>query len=132
MPSQFLGVGWSFPLEIVDGEVQYASYEESVRQAIWTILTTSHGERVMRPEFGCGLRELVFSLNNASTAGRVAYEVRTALDKWEPRIQTLAVDVRSSGEPDLLQVSIDCMILKTNSRMNMVFPFYLKYVRTGL
>ena len=74
MPKQFLGVGWGFPVNLHTAsdntvEIQLAEYEESVRQAIWIILGTAKGERVMRPEFGCGIYDLVFELNSASTAG---------------------------------------------------------------
>ena len=73
MPKPFLGVGWSFPVDLQDsGAIRVAAYEESVRQAIWIILGTSKGERVMRPDFGCGIYDLVFEVNSASTAGKVA------------------------------------------------------------
>lgn len=126
MPAEFLGVGWSFPLEVQDGKVRMAEFEESVRQSIWTILSTSRGERVMRPEFGCGLSDLVFSLNNAATAGLAAYEVRHALDLWEPRIETTSVAVTSGGIGEFLEIYIEYRILRTNSRYNLVYPFYLR------
>jgi uncharacterized protein len=126
MPAEFLGVGWIFPLEVQDGKVRMAEFEESVRQSIWTILSTSRGERVMRPEFGCGLNTLVFSPNNAATAGLAAYEVRHALDLGEPRIETTSVAVASTGGGELLEISIEYRILQTNSRYNLVYPFYLR------
>jgi phage baseplate assembly protein W len=129
MPGNFLGVGWNFPIEIIDGRVRLAEYEESVRQSIWTILSTSQGERVMRPDFGCGLSDLVFSLNNASTAGRVAFEVRHALDQWEPRVETLSVKVSNTSRPEVLEIHLECRIFRTNTRLNMVYPFYLRTVR---
>ncbi len=129
MPGDFLGVGWNFPVEIIDGRVRLAEYEESVRQSIWTILSTSQGERVMRPDFGCGLSDLVFSLNNASTAGRVAFEVRHALDQWERRVETLSVKVSNTSRPEVLEIHLECSIFRTNTRLNMVYPFYLRTVR---
>ena len=125
MPAEFLGVGWSFPVEVDQGSARMAAYEESVRQSIWIILGTSRGERVMRPDFGCGLNDLVFSLNNASTAGMVAYEVRHALELWERRMELLTVNVTSAGRGEILEIHIEYRIPKTNSRYNLVYPFYL-------
>ena len=127
MPGDFLGVGWSFPVGVDDdGQVRLSAYEESIREAITIILGTSKGERVMRPEFGCGLNDLVFSTNSASTIGRVAYEVRQALERWEPRFELLSVDVRNGDAPEVLQISIECRVVRTNTRFNMVYPFYLR------
>ena len=127
MPGDFLGVGWSFPVGVDDdGQVRLSAYEESIREAITIILGTSKGERVMRPEFGCGLNDLVFSTNSASTIGRVAYEVRQALERWEPRVELLSVDVRNGDAPEVLQISIECRVVRTNTRFNMVYPFYLR------
>jgi Bacteriophage baseplate protein W len=126
MPGDFLGVGWSFPVEIESGYVRLAAFEESVRQSIWVILSTTPGERMMLPDFGCGLSDLLFSLNNASTQGRVAFEVRQALDKWEPRIEVLNVEVMNGSTPAVLDIRIEYRIMRTNTRFNMVYPFYLQ------
>ena len=73
MAKTFLGKGWEFPVALdSSGAIRIAEYEDSVRQAVWTILGTSKGERVMRPDFGCGIYDLVFEVNSASTAGKVA------------------------------------------------------------
>ena len=133
MPKPFLGVGWSFPLEAVkkDGdatsaELRTAGYEESVRQSIWLILGTAKGERVMRPDFGCGIYDLVFETNSASTAGRVEEEVRDALLFLEPRIDVLSVQVESDGQGERLLISIDYQVRATDNQFNMVYPFYLE------
>jgi len=126
MPVDFLGVGWNFPVKVEGGLARMAAYEESIRQSIWIILMTSQGERKMRPGFGCGLNDLVFSLNNAATAGLAGYEVRRALKLWEPRIQLLDVSVYNAKAQDTLSISIEYKILQTNSRQNLVFPFYLR------
>jgi phage baseplate assembly protein W len=133
MPKPFLGVGWSFPLEAVkkDGdatsaELRTAGYEESVRQSIWLILGTAKGERVMRPDFGCGIYDLVFETNSASTAGRVEEEVRDALLFFEPRIDVLSVQVESDGQGERLLISIDYQVRATDNQFNMVYPFYLE------
>ena len=128
MNSDFLGKGLNFPLQTDDnGQVAMAYYEESVRQSILMILNTAPGERLMRPEFGCGLHELVFDTNSASTSGRVAGEVRRALTLWEPRIDTLDVSATTDQtQPNLLQIEINYLVRNTNNRFNLVYPFYLE------
>lgn len=129
MSAKFLGVGLGFPVTI-DGKekrLAVAEYEESVRQAIWIILATAKGERVMRPDFGCGISELVFAVNDAGTRGLVEYEVQEALRDWEPRIDVLEVKARSAGaQEEKLLISIDYRVRATDSRFNMVYPFYLE------
>lgn len=130
MSSTFLGQGWKFPVDVDvhdRNRIALVAYEESIRQAIWLILGTARGERVMRPDFGCGIHDLVFSINNATTAGLVDHEVRQALIWWEPRIDVLQVDVNSDARnPGLLLIRIDYLIRSTNSRFNLVYPFYLE------
>lgn len=125
MSKPFLGVGWSLPIATdKDGELRLAEYEESVRQSIWLILGTSKGERVMRPDFGCGLYDLVFEINSASTAGKIAREVTDALLFLEPRIDVVDVQVQPDGEA--LLISIDYQVRATNNMFNLVYPFYLE------
>ena len=126
--STFLGVGWQFAVDVdSQGRIATAQYEESIRQAIWIILATARGERVMRPDFGCGIHDLVFAVNSAGTAGRVASEVRQALLQWEPRINL--IDVTAAADPseaNLLLIEIEYRVRATNSRFNLVYPFYLE------
>jgi uncharacterized protein len=127
--SDFLGLGWSFPVgPDSDGQIELApSGEEGIRQSIWTILATSPGERVMRPGFGCGLNDLVFGVNNAATATAVAAAVRQALAAWEPRIDVLDVwAVPDTARPSVLLIEINYQVRSTNSRFNLVYPFYLE------
>lgn len=133
MSKPFLGVGWSFPLEIeTEGEdrgaFKLARYEESVRQSIWIILGTAKGERVMRADFGCGIYDLVFEVNSASTAGRIAQEIREALLLFEPRVDVLDVQVQPDDE--VLLISIDYQVRATNNIFNLVYPFYFE--RSGV
>jgi uncharacterized protein len=125
----FLGVGWSYPVR-VDGSGGVSletQHEEKIRQAIWIILATARGERVMRPDFGCGIHDLVFAVNSAGTAGRVAGEVREALVQWEPRIDLLDVKARADGQAGArLLIEIDYRVRSTNNRFNLVYPFYLE------
>jgi phage baseplate assembly protein W len=123
----FLGKGWQFPVAVDErGALAVAEYEESVRQSIWVILGTAKGERVMRPDFGCGIYDMVFGVNSATTASEAAEEVRDALVEFEPRIDVLGVEVSPGGDGEVLYVSIDYQVRATNTVFNLVYPFYLE------
>jgi phage baseplate assembly protein W len=128
--NNFLGLGWNFPISVDDdsGQVELApDGEEGIRQSIWMILGTSPGERVMRPDFGCGIHDMVFGVNNAATASAVAGAVREALAVWEPRIDVLDVyALPDRSRPNLLLIEINYQVRSTNSRFNLVYPFYLE------
>jgi phage baseplate assembly protein W len=127
MTKSFLGVGVGFPFRF-DGEngVATAQYEESVRQAVWIILGTSKGERVMRPDFGCGIYDLVFEVNSATTSGKVAQAVREALLVQEPRIDVRNVQVEAPDGGATLLIEIEYEVRATNNVFNLVYPFYLE------
>lgn len=127
MTKDFLGVGWGFPIQFdANGAIPTAQFEESVRQSIWIILGTSRGERLMRPDFGCGIYDLVFQVNSASTSGKVAEAVREALLVQEPRIDVLNVQVEPQGNGATLLVNIQYQVRATNNVFNLVYPFYLE------
>jgi phage baseplate assembly protein W len=125
----FLGVGWGFPVALAaQGEVDLAAYEEDVRQAIRIILSTNHGERVMRPDFGGNLNALLFEPMNTTTFSLAQHYVEQALVEWEPRIDVLGVTVSSSNEDQvrgMLRIEIAYRIRATNTFYNLVYPFYL-------
>ncbi len=123
----FIGAGWAFPVRTdATGGIALVVREREVEQAIRLILQTSPGERPMRPEFGCRIGEYVFSPANAGTAGMITYEVRRALDRWEPRIEvenvTVSFDATDLGK---LYVDVQYSIRATNDVRNLVFPFYV-------
>ena len=125
MANGFLGVGWGFPI-VIEGALQTAKYDESIRQSIQIILETARGERVMRPDFGCGLHERVFAINDSLTRGTASDDVREALRHWEPRIEVLKVTVTAAGAADeILNISIDYRVRSTDNRFNLVYPFYV-------
>ncbi len=126
MSSEFLGVGWANPLHLEKGDIAWARYEDSVRQSILIILGTAPGERVMRPDFGCGIHDLVFSVNSAGTAGSISRAVGQALLLWEPRIDLVDITVTPGDAGQVLFISIDYLVRATNSRFNLVYPFYLE------
>src|SRR5881392_1818175 len=91
-PSDFLGVGWAFPVQVdARGRIALARHERDIEEAIRLILLTPPGQRVMRPEFGCRVHDLIFAPNDATTAGLAAYYVEEALGMWEPRIRVQEV-----------------------------------------
>jgi len=126
MEKDFLGIGLSFPLRVEKGKISWSRYENSIKESIMLILNTAKGERIMRPDFGCGLNELVYSINNTTTASIALFHVEEALKKWEPRIELIKVDVNADAKDgDRLIISIEYRIISTNTRHNLVYPFYL-------
>jgi phage baseplate assembly protein W len=127
MPQSFLGVGWGFPVAPdATGALTIAAYDASVQQSIWIVLGTAKGERAMRPDFGCGIHDLVFERNTVATAGRVTQSVRDALLRFEPRIELVDVVVTPQNSGEVMEVSIDYRVRATNTAFNLVFPFYLE------
>ncbi len=125
---EFLGVGWKFPLQVTPtGRIAQARYEKRIEESICLIVGTSKGERVMLPDFGCGIHELVFAPNNPVTISMVVHHVRQALVAYEPRIDVLDIHAETAPEePNLLLIRIDYRIRANNARGNMVYPFYIK------
>lgn len=122
----FLGTGWAFPPRLDGPDVATVSDEDDVRQAIRIILETAPGERPMRPDFGVGLRRMVFAPLTAGTVSLVQYRVQQALVRWEPRIDV--TEVRVAADPDrrgVLTIDVRYRIRDTNTFFNFVYPFYL-------
>jgi hypothetical protein len=128
MSKEFLGIGWKFPVavEAATLDIAMSAYEQDIKEAIGIILSTAKGERVMRPDFGCGIFNYVFAPMNISTLGGVETSVTEALTLWEPRIQLIAVTT-SFDQSDLgkMLVSISYKVRSTNNQFNLVYPFYL-------
>jgi phage baseplate assembly protein W len=124
-PKAFLGIGWAFPPAAASGEVAMAVHENDVRQAVEIILGTSPQERVMRPDFGAGLRDLVFSPINTTTMALAQFRVQQALVQWEPRIDNVTVQVTADPQFGKLNIGINYRLRATNTFYNLVYPFYL-------
>jgi uncharacterized protein len=124
----FLGVGWKFPFQVTPGgQIAQARYEQRIEESIYLILSTSKGERMMLPEFGCGIHDLVFAPNNSTTIAAVVQTVREALVAFEPRIDVLDINAESAPEePNLLLIRINYRIRANNARGNLVYPFYIR------
>jgi hypothetical protein len=124
--TDFVGSGWSFPLAVgPNGTFELADGTRKLEQAMWLILSTYPGERPMRPEFGSRLRDFVFAAITTDTITVLSAEVRTALGRWEPRVDVDSVDVRLDDDRrGLLHIDIDYTVKTGNDRRNLVFPFY--------
>jgi phage baseplate assembly protein W len=126
-PKAFLGRGWAFPVGVdARGAIALAEYEEDVRQAIRIILDTDPGERVMRPDFGAGLRALLFEPINTSTIALARHRVEQALILWEPRIDNIGVAVTADPPRGRLDIEVRYRVRRTNTFYNLVYPFYLQ------
>ena len=127
MTTDFVGAGWAFPVRTdATGSIALVVREREIEESIRLILCTAPGERPMRPEFGCRIHEHVFGTANATTAGQIAYEVRSALERWEPRIDVLEVQVGFDRvDAGTLYVDVRYAIRGVNDHRNLVFPFYV-------
>ena len=124
--ADFIGAGWSFPPR-TDGRggIALASGDDKIRQAIWIILGTPVGQRVMRPTFGSRLHELVFAPANPETLGLAETYVEEALSFWEPRIQVLEVNAGvDPARPGRLNIDIRYEVKATHDERSLVYPFY--------
>lgn len=123
----FLGTGWAFPPEFVKDQkrTEMLSDEEDIKSSLHVLLTTRLGERIMLPNYGCNLEELVFESLNRTVITYTKDLIKTAILYHESRIDVIEIDI---SETDPLEgkliVSIDYRIRATNSRTNVVFPFY--------
>lgn len=127
MGQEFIGAGWAFPLRTDrTGGIALVHDQREIEESIHLILATSPGERPMRPEFGCAVHDYVFAPADAATAGDIAYVVRVALNRWEPRIDLENVLVHFDGVDDgVFLIDIQYTVRGTNDPRNLVFPFYV-------
>ena len=127
MSKEIVGSGWAFPPHIdQQGGLALTNERSELVQAIYIILSTSPGQRVMRPTFGCRLHELVFAPNNSHTAAQARRFVEEALGMWEPRVNVMQVEVNPDlKENNRLLIEIQYEVKATNDRRSLVYPFYL-------
>lgn len=123
----FLGVGWKFPIQVTPrGGIATSSEEQRIEEAVMLILATARGERLMLPDFGCGIHDLVFAPNDTSTVSKIVDQVRRALVRFEARIDVLDVSAQaSSAQPNMLLIRVDYRVRDTNSMKNLVYPFFI-------
>lgn len=129
MSKGFLGKGWRFPVlvEAITGKISMSEYEDDIKESIRIILSTSKGERIMRPDFGCGIHDFVFSSMSMTTLSMMESSIRESLQQWEPRIEVIQVNASpDGGEAGRLVINIRYCVRSTNNEFNLVYPFYLK------
>lgn len=117
MGNEFLGRGWGFPFRFDNGTggVRMSAEARNIQESITVILGTKPGERQRLPEFGCRIHELMFAPNNSATGTLVARHVRTALERWEPRIEVTRIDAEP-GASGVMRVSVAYRI-KSNQQL---------------
>jgi phage baseplate assembly protein W len=127
MSDNLVGAGIAFPLRVDSrGGLALSRSNDDVDEAIRLIVGTAQGERPMRPEFGCGIHDYVFESIDSYTLGRIDYEIRVALDRWEPRIDVVDVEFDTTeAELGRLIIEITYSLRATSHVRNLVYPFYL-------
>lgn len=129
----FLGTGLAYPFQVnARGEIKLVDGEEDIRQSICIILGTHLGERVMRPEFGCRVHELIFEPRDATTSSLIKKYVEEALEIWEPRIEV--IDVLASTDDAVdggVYVEIEYLVKSTHDIRSIIYPFFLATEEEG-
>jgi uncharacterized protein len=123
----FLGQGWSFPpvFNKKNKKVEMVKEEEDIRQSLQILLSTRIGERVMRPDFGCNLDEMLFENLDITLKTYVTDLIESAILYFEPRIELNAVEIQPDNELEgVLMIHLIYTIRSTNTRNNFVYPFY--------
>lgn len=125
--TDFIGRGWAFPIRTdVNGGIALVSREREIAEAIRLIVSTTPGERPMRPDFGCRIHDFVFAPADAMTASAISDEVTRAVTMWEHRVDVERVDVlQAPDDQTVFYIDIHYRLKATNSRYNLVFPFYV-------
>jgi len=124
----FLGRGWSFPPAFLRStkELLMTAEEDDIKKSLEILLSTEIGERFLQPLYGCNLDRFVFEPMNATTSTELRLTVKRAIDLFEPRIKLLSIkldtELLNEGRIDIV---IEYNIIITNSRKNLVYPFYL-------
>jgi len=129
--NSFLGTGWSFPprFDRESGQIEMVSDLVDIKQSLDILLSTSLGERVMVPDYGCNLDDYMFESLNNSLIGLIKHHVENAILFYEPRIIAEKVDVTTADSLDLIEgrftITVEYRIPETNSRYNYVYDYYL-------
>jgi phage baseplate assembly protein W len=129
--NSFLGTGWAFPVEFdADaGTVELVSDYKDIEESLNILLSTSLGERVMQPDYGCNLTDYMFESLNSTLIGIIKHHVENSILYYEPRIVAENVEVTSTDSTDLIEgkftITVTYSIPQTNSRFNYVYDYYL-------
>ncbi|MEB3157173.1 MAG: GPW/gp25 family protein [Cyanobacteriota bacterium] len=130
----FLGTGWAFPPRFTDagGSVEMVANEEDIHQSLQLLFSTRRGERPMRERYGCSLDDWLFSALDHDLESQLISAIHDAVLLHEPRVRLLDVDVSPDGaDASVLRIRLDYRVVATNSRFNLVFPFYRQEASPG-
>src|SRR5689334_3583448 len=123
----FVGRGFSWPLEVDHtGSIRLTDGIDDLERSIRVVLLTAPGERVMRPEFGCKIWDLLFEPVTPNLLGLITVAVREAIARWEPRVIVEDVTpVVDENDGALVRINVTYLVRSTNDRRNLVYPFYV-------
>ncbi len=121
----FLGRGWAFPVTFIReaSQVQLVENEEDIRESLIILLNTTIGERVLRPEYGANMEDLLFEALNVTTATMITNRIKRAILFHEPRVKVEEIDMRPDFQEGRVEVLISYFIISTNNRQNLVYPY---------
>lgn len=121
----FLGRGWAFPVTFLreSSQVSLVENEEDIRQSLIILLNTTIGERVLRPEYGANMEDLLFEALNVTTATMITNRIKRAILFHEPRVKVEEVDMKPDFQEGRIEVLISYFIISTNNRQNLVYPY---------
>ncbi len=124
----FLGTGWGFPPSFSKPEctVRMVSNEDDICESLHILLRTSLGERAIEPGYGCNLEDAMFESLSTTFVTYLQELIKTAILRYEPRIDLKNAFFRTTEQEGLLHITLDYVVRSTNSRFNIVFPFYIK------
>jgi phage baseplate assembly protein W len=123
----FLGTGWSFPPRIAGGQTNVVDNELDIKQSIEILLNTLPGERIMLPKYGCDLTDLIFESLSDTLITYIKDIIETAILYYEPRIEVKQIDISQEFILEgRIDIGIDFIVRATNTRLNYVYPFYIK------
>lgn len=132
MSASFLGRGWKFPIAVdaTTGRFLLSEGEDDIAEAIRIILMTSRGERVMRPDFGCGLREFAFGTTDETTLRLLETDITQAITVWEPRVTDVEVKAKlDPSHPGKLSIGISYVVVPRTIFLTRYIPSILKKAR---
>lgn len=121
----FTGRGFAYPMGITpQGGLQMVTGTDNVERSMRLILGTAYGERPMRPEFGCAIHDMVFEPSTIDLITRIQLEVENSLNRWEPRIDLLAVNVAYAQDPSIILIDVRYQLKGSYDPRNLLVPFY--------
>lgn len=123
--NSFLGRGWAFPVTFSaeSKQVHMAEDEDDIQQSLIILLNTTLGERIMRPDYGANMEDLLFEALNVTTANMIANRIKKAILFHEPRVKTEDIDLRPDYNEGRIEVLVEYLIIATNNRRNLVYPY---------